>query len=141
MKKRLLNHFMECCNGFYMSISIPLRDSAVSFQTAVTTIRSSQTVYRNLRPTSYASLAKNKSSTTPLPSSSSGKIDGKTCAYCQKQGHIREGCFLWLDTPDGSNWAAKHPEKAEKTRRLQERLRRWKGNGRKPNSSRKQKSD
>ncbi|KAF5192915.1 hypothetical protein FRX31_017498, partial [Thalictrum thalictroides] len=137
MKKRLLAHFIECCDGFYMSISIPLRDSSVTFQTAVTTLRSSQMVYRNLRPASYAALAKNNSGSSPIVSSPPKKPGGKTCAYCQKLGHLREGCFLWLDTPDGSSWAAKHPEKAAKTRKLQQRFRRWKGKGRESNSGKK----
>ena len=46
----------------------------------------------------------------------------KRCAHCKRKGHLRESCFLWLDTPDGSKWAAKNPEKAAKTRKLQMKL-------------------
>ncbi|KAF5183159.1 hypothetical protein FRX31_027254, partial [Thalictrum thalictroides] len=55
-----------------------------------------------------------------MPSSTPSNV--KKCAHCKRKGHLRESCFLWLDTPDGSKWAAKNPEKAAKTRALQKKL-------------------
>ena len=44
MKKRILGHFIKCCGCFYMSTIISLRDSNISFQSAVSSIRASQSV-------------------------------------------------------------------------------------------------
>ncbi|VDB88003.1 Bgt-20161, partial [Blumeria graminis f. sp. tritici] len=35
---------------------------------------------------------------------------------------MREGCFLWMDTPDGSKWASKNPEKAKKAMMIREKI-------------------
>ena len=96
-----------------MSTVISLKDPSISFQAAVTSIRSSQEVYRELHPPSLVAL-------TLGNSSSPNKL--KVCAFCNKKNHVRENCFLWLDTPDGSKWAAKNPDKVAKTRALQKRL-------------------
>ncbi|KAI0991883.1 hypothetical protein K3495_g16304, partial [Podosphaera aphanis] len=50
----------------------------------------------------------------------------KKCAHCNRSGHIREACFHWIETPDGTKWAAKNPEKAAKVRKLREQMKnRW----------------
>ena len=59
VKKRVLSHFIKCCNGFYMSLVVPLRDSTVTLQSAVSSIRSSQEVYRQLHAPSVVALASN----------------------------------------------------------------------------------
>ena len=118
VKKRVLSHFIKCCNGFYMSLVVPLRDSTVTLQSAVSSIRSSQEVYRQLHAPSVVALASNMDN-FKKPGS---KTTGKVCAYCKGTKHVRESCFLWLDTPEGSKWASKNPEKAAKTRELQKRL-------------------
>ncbi|KAI0999297.1 hypothetical protein K3495_g8899 [Podosphaera aphanis] len=46
---------------------------------------------------------------------------GKTCAFCKHLNHTRETCFAWLDTPDGTKWAAKNPPKADVALRLKEK--------------------
>ncbi|KAI0992659.1 hypothetical protein K3495_g15526, partial [Podosphaera aphanis] len=124
VKKRILSHFVKCCGGFYMSTVIPLRDSTITLQTAVSSLRTSQTVYRELHPIPLVALV----SDDQITDQSSSHIPGKerTCAYCNRRGHLRESCFLWLDTPDGSKWASKNPEKAKKSRMLQEKIRRKK---------------
>ncbi|KAI1003371.1 hypothetical protein K3495_g4836 [Podosphaera aphanis] len=111
MKKRALSHFIKCCGGFYMSTVIPLKDPAITLHSAIGSIRASQSVYRELHPASFAALTTTE----------------KVRAFCKGKKHVRENCFLWLDTPDGSKWAAKNPEKAAKTRALQKRLGRGKG--------------
>ncbi|KHJ33598.1 hypothetical protein EV44_g3249 [Erysiphe necator] len=50
----------------------------------------------------------------------------KSCAYCKKRGHLRERCFLWLETPDGTKWAAKNPYEADKIRKFRDKLARRK---------------
>ncbi|KHJ35971.1 hypothetical protein EV44_g3455 [Erysiphe necator] len=56
MKKRLLGHFIKCYNGFYMSTVISLRDPTITFQVAVSLIRASQEVYKELHPPSIVVL-------------------------------------------------------------------------------------
>lgn len=124
MKKRVLTHFIKCCGGFYMSTVIPLKDSAITFQSAVTSLRASQSVYKELHSTSIVALAGHGNSSNP----SSYPKNPKSCAHCKRRGHLRENCFIWLDTPDGSKWAAKNPEKAAKTKRLREKLNKKKNN-------------
>lgn len=133
MKKRLLSHFSRCCGGFYMSVSIPLRSPEVSFTAAVTSIRAAQSVYQELHPTSVVALLKNEeeNGSTKSPDTS----EKKQCAYCKRSGHIREACFKWLNTPDGSKWAAKNPEKAARTRSLQKRLQQRRHTGSEPELS------
>ncbi|VDB89757.1 Bgt-20575, partial [Blumeria graminis f. sp. tritici] len=59
----------------------------------------------------------------------------KQCAYCKRSGRIREACFKWLNTPDGSKWAAKNPEKAARTRSLKKRLQQRRHTGSEPELS------
>ena len=118
IKKRILNHFMKCSGGFYMSTAISLMDASVSLQSSLAAIRASQGVYQELNPTSIVALVQDSGS------DSSSKV--RICAHCNRRGHLRESCFLWLDTPDGTKWAAKNPQKATKIRKLQEKLARRK---------------
>lgn len=120
MKKRILGHFIKCCGGFYMSTAISLRDPSITLQAAIASIRASQTVYQELHQAPVVAIAQNVSNNRP-----NGK--GKTCAHCKRNGHLRESCFLWLETPDGTKWAAKNPEKAAKSMRIKERLSHRKG--------------
>lgn len=103
VKKRLLSHFIKCCSSFYMSTVVSLRDPSITFESAISSIRESQSVYRELNPPSIIALAsedKYKSYKSPITSDKNGKK--KTCAHCRRRGHIRESCFLWLETADGS---------------------------------------
>ena len=114
MKKRILAHFQKCCDGFFISIIIPLKDPDVSLTKTLNTIRSSQETYRELQPHPVIVMAKiDKSSTntygSPSSPSSLGINESRSCAHCHKENHVRERCFLWLDTPDGTKWAAKNP--------------------------------
>lgn len=123
MKKRIVGHFIKCCGGFYMSTVISLRDMNISFQSTIASIRASQEVYRELHQAPVVALIqepKNNPSTAK-------KV--KSCAYCKRRGHLRESCFLWIDTPDGSKWAAKNPEKLAKVRKLQKKSFSQKGKG------------
>ena len=120
MKTRIISHFMTCCSGFFMSLVVPMRDQTVSFNSVVSSIRASQSVYRQLHPSPTIALvnqSRERDSTLNL-----AHKDKKKCAYCSKTNHVRDNCFLWLDTPEGSRWAAKNPEKAARTRALQKRL-------------------
>lgn len=76
IKKKVLSHFIKCCGGFYMSLVVPLKDPAITLQSAVTSIRSSQEVYRQLHTTSMVALANNNSS----PSKNASPQKSKVCA-------------------------------------------------------------
>ncbi|KAI0995141.1 hypothetical protein K3495_g13040 [Podosphaera aphanis] len=117
MKKRILSHFIKCCGGFYMSTVISLRDPTITLQSAVASIRASQAVYRDLHPTPVVALVDMGNNY-----SSAKSAEVKRCAHCERRGHLRESCFLWLDTADGSKWASKNPEKAAKARKLQAKI-------------------
>lgn len=96
-KKRILSHFIKCCNGFYLSTAISLRDPAITLQAIISSIRASQSVFRELHPDPTVALAQdigNNDDASPL------KI--KSCSYCKKRGHLRERYFLSLETPDGT---------------------------------------
>ncbi|KAI0992523.1 hypothetical protein K3495_g15662, partial [Podosphaera aphanis] len=131
MKSRLLNHFDNYRDGYYSGAVTVLRnDLSASFSYTVDSLRNTQSNYIRQHPNQVISLATGNggkgSSQTPKK---------KTCAYCHWSGHVREACFKWLDTPDGSKWAAKNPEKAAKTRKLKEMLgKKGKGNGKNANS-------
>lgn len=73
-------------------------------------MRESQRNYLKHNETAVANLAKAENS---LPEK--GK---RTCAYCGRKNHIRDTCFEWLDTHEGSKWAAKNPAKASKALKL-----------------------
>ena len=122
MKKRLVSHFIKCCRGFFMSIVVTLKDPSISFQSAVSSIRASQEVYREIHPTPIIALVGEQDGGDPEPI----PYNIKTCAYCKRRGHIRERCFLWLETPDGTKWAAKNPREAAAARKLQEKVARRK---------------
>ncbi|KAI0992156.1 hypothetical protein K3495_g16030, partial [Podosphaera aphanis] len=92
-------------------------------QSAVTSIRATQVVYRELHLAPVVALVNNIKNNSSSPNSS---VRNKKCAHCIRQGHLREECFLWIDTPDGSKWASKNPEKAKKIRIVQEKARRRK---------------
>ena len=130
MKKRILSHFIKCCGGFFMSTVISLKDPTVTLQSAITSIRDSQAVYRELHPTPYiAFLNSNKTEKSSHEPSYAGP---KRCAHCNRKGHVRESCFVWLETPDGTKWAAKNPKKAAKTLKLKEKLSRKKSTAKRP---------
>ncbi|KAI0998364.1 hypothetical protein K3495_g9830 [Podosphaera aphanis] len=92
-KNRLLGHFDKHYNGYYFNH-----------------LRTTQSGYKQSHPVLFVALSKGDESKKP---SSSKK---KSCSYCKRRSHTRNSCFLCLDTPDGSNWAAKNPEKAAKNR-------------------------
>ncbi|KAI0995828.1 hypothetical protein K3495_g12351 [Podosphaera aphanis] len=73
--------------------------------------------YRDLHPTPVVALVDMGNNY-----SSAKSAEVKRCAHCKRRGHLRESCFLWLDTADGSKWAAKNPEKAAKIRKLQAKI-------------------
>lgn len=93
-----------------MSLSIPLKDPTVSLQTVVSTIRSSQPVYRNSYTKPNVAIAKSDHDKSVARNILSDSRD-KVCANCQNWNHMGEGRFLLLGTLDGAKWAAKHPEK------------------------------
>lgn len=121
MKKLVLTHFQRCCKGFYLPIVVPLKDPSITFHNSINSIRSAQSTYRELYPVAMVALADKSSNIQPTSNYTLAKIP-KVCAYCKKKNHLRESCFLWLDTPDGSKWAAKNPQKAAKTRKMQKKL-------------------
>ncbi|KAI0994247.1 hypothetical protein K3495_g13935 [Podosphaera aphanis] len=107
-KNRLLSHFDSYRDGHYIGAIAVLRlDQSISFEKAVETIRSTQTSYLRTETTNFA-----------------GNVtaDERTCAYCHSKKHIRETCFLWLETPDGTKWVAKNLVKAAKAQKLKEKF-------------------
>lgn len=110
--------------GFYMLTVITLKDPAITFQSAVASIRASQATFRELHPAPMIALVNEKRENN---SRSNASLKKKTCTHCGRLGHLREECFIWLDTPDGSKWASKNPEKARKVRMMKEKSRRRKG--------------
>ncbi|KAI0997101.1 hypothetical protein K3495_g11087 [Podosphaera aphanis] len=107
-----------------MSTVISLKNTGINLQSAITSIRASQAVYRDFHPLPMIALLNNEKGSNSSSSPAVNKT--KTCAYCKRRGHLREACFLWMDTPDRSEWASKNPEKAKKARILQEKLKRRK---------------
>ncbi|KAF5177713.1 hypothetical protein FRX31_032700 [Thalictrum thalictroides] len=123
-KNRLLGHFDNYSSGYYSGAVTVLRlDETVQFDAAVTSLRASQDSYKQTHLSNHINLAQESKSGQPPKK--------KKCAYCHRSNHIRETCFLWIDTPDGSKWAAKNPEKAAKVRKLKEKY----GNPLKENKS------
>ncbi|KAI1001558.1 hypothetical protein K3495_g6644 [Podosphaera aphanis] len=118
MKNRILDHFDGYRDGHYSGTATMLRnDPNVTFFDAVNSLRASQVNYKRNHPDQVIAFAQgDRKADAPL---STNKV--KTCAHCKRKGHIRESCFIWLDTPDGSKWAAKNPEKAAKVRKLKEK--------------------
>ncbi|KAI0993753.1 hypothetical protein K3495_g14431 [Podosphaera aphanis] len=93
-KNRLLTHFDECCDRKYSGTVTVLRlDSFLSFEAAVNALRSTQVGLAQEKINDHRSI---------------------TCAHSKRKGHVRESCFSWIDTPDGTKWAAKNPQKAAK---------------------------
>ncbi|KAI0998594.1 hypothetical protein K3495_g9602 [Podosphaera aphanis] len=109
-KNRLLSHFDSYRDGHHSGAVTVLRlDRSISFEKAVETIRSTQTSYLRTETTNFA-----------------GNVtaDERTCAYCHshRKKHTRETCSLWLETPDGTKWAAKNPAKVAKAQKLKEKF-------------------
>jgi hypothetical protein len=52
-----------------------------------------------------------------------GKPTGgdRECWHCGSQDHIRTSCSDWLETPEGTKWAAKNPSKASKVPKEKEK--------------------
>lgn len=133
MKKRMLNHFIKYCGELYMSTIITLKDPKISLEATVLAIRASQAAYQELHPTLMIALVIHKPGNNPTPTKASPKR--KNCAHCGRMGHLREECFIWLDTLDASKWGAKNSEKARKIRMMQEKV--WQTGGKGPNKRRK----
>ncbi|RKF65294.1 hypothetical protein OnM2_010023, partial [Erysiphe neolycopersici] len=109
MKSRLLNHFDNYKDGYFSGAVTVLRnDQSMSFFQTIDSLRTTQTSYKRQHPNHMISLVTSKECQEP---SNSNK---KNCAHCKKSGHIREACFLCIETPDGTKWAVKNPEMAAK---------------------------
>lgn len=114
----LLDHFDYCSNGqFSGSVTSLRRDKSCTFSQAVNSLRSTEATIKSRQSGPSAAFlstpAKLQSIPDPISSSSSYSPNkDKTCAHCHRKGHTRDTCFLWISTPDGTKWAAKHPEKA-----------------------------
>ncbi|KHJ32642.1 hypothetical protein EV44_g3665 [Erysiphe necator] len=102
-KNRLLNHFNQIKDGRYSGCVSSLRLNAqLSFEDCVNSLRSTQGNIKRFEVKIEPSIMLARGPDSPRL---------KVCAHCKK-GHIRESCFIWIDTPDGSKWAAKNPGKA-----------------------------
>ncbi|KAI0991499.1 hypothetical protein K3495_g16688, partial [Podosphaera aphanis] len=111
MKSRLLNHFDNYRDGYYSGAVTVLRnDVLTSFSQTIDSLRTTQSSYKRHHPEHIVSLV------TEGKDQESSKAKVKKCAHCNRSGHIREACFHWIETPDGTKWAAKNPEKAAKVR-------------------------
>lgn len=112
-KSLLLQHFEKIGNGFFGgSISYLRTTDSVSFLDTVNTLRDSQLSYKKQNQIAKVNLLKNIDS-NPTE---------RCCAFCGRKNHTREVCFSWVETPEGSKWAAKNPEKAAKIERLRQRF-------------------
>lgn len=112
-KSLLLQHFEKIGNGFFSgSVSYLRTTDSVSFLDTVNTLRDSQLSYKKQNEIARINLLKNNEF---IPA-------GKCCAFCGRKGHTREVCFKWIETPEGSKWASKNPEKAAKVERLRQRF-------------------
>ncbi|KAI1005435.1 hypothetical protein K3495_g2784 [Podosphaera aphanis] len=119
MKSRLLNHFDRTNDGYFCgTITVLRNDPSISFSGAVNSLRATQQNYDSRRLNPITSLM-NDEDMGLVTKSSDHK--GKLCNFCNRTNHTRETCFAWLDTPDGSKWASRNPEKAAKTLRLKEK--------------------
>lgn len=86
MKKWLLNHFLKCFGGFYMSKLICLNDQKISFQSAVSSIRTSQKVYWGLQLAPIIALLEKGHSEVLSTFKPPQTI--KNYAYCKRRGHL-----------------------------------------------------
>ncbi|VDB93191.1 Bgt-20801 [Blumeria graminis f. sp. tritici] len=104
-KNRLLNYFDSCCDGRYSgSVTVLKLDKSLTFSDAVNSLRSTQeNSKRHFLPIEPV---------VALTNGPNLKLRTTVCAHCHRKGHTREFCFIWLDTPDGTKWAAKNPAKA-----------------------------
>ena len=124
MKGYLLDFVDTCCGGYFAGSVTTLRNNTdCSFAGAVQSFRSTQANYVGHNPLPSVSLVYGNRGPGAPPADNSSNISvnphkGKTCGHCGRINHIRETCFLWLKTPDGSKWAAKNPEKAAIIRSL-----------------------
>lgn len=110
-KNRLLKHFETEANGFYGgTVSYLKLNHTINFAETVNVMKESQRNYLKQKETAIVSLAKAENS---FP-----ERNKRTCAYCGRKNHIRDTCFEWLDTNEGSKWATKNPEKASKALKL-----------------------
>lgn len=110
-KNRLLKHFETEANGFYGgTVSFLKLNHTVNFAETVNVMRESQRNYLKQNEMAIANLAK--------VGNNSPDENKKSCAYCGRKNHIRDSCFEWLDTVEGSKWAAKNPSKASKAMKL-----------------------
>ncbi|KAI1004980.1 hypothetical protein K3495_g3240 [Podosphaera aphanis] len=119
MKSRLLGHLDRCCDGYFSGTVTVLRnDNSISFSGAVSLLRATQASYENQFSNGAVSLVRENINNPQSPSPREQRI----CAFCNRKNHTRETCFLWIDTPDGSKWAAKNPQKASIALKLKERF-------------------
>lgn len=105
-KNRLLNHFDQIKDGRYSGcVSVLRLNTLLSFEDCVNALRSTQGSIKRFEI---------KTEPTILLTKGDGSPQAKVCAHCKRKGHIRESCFVWIDTPEGSKWATKNPGKASK---------------------------
>ena len=99
MKSRILDYFDGYRDGHYSGTATILKnDPKITFLDAVNSLRLNQINYKRSHPDQVIALAQeDRKVNAPSPPS---KI--KTCAHCRRKGHIRESCFVWIDTPDSS---------------------------------------
>ncbi|KAI1003733.1 hypothetical protein K3495_g4471 [Podosphaera aphanis] len=124
MKNRILDHFDGYQSGHYSGAVTELRNyRKITFSAAVKSLRATQSNYRRAHPEPVIAFAKQYKN---VPGPSLHPATTKICAHCKRKGHIRETCFVSLETPDGTKWAAKNPEKATKVRMMKEKFRKKK---------------
>ncbi|RKF83496.1 hypothetical protein GcM3_012019 [Golovinomyces cichoracearum] len=100
-KKWIVYHFQKCCNGFFMSIIIPLKDPEVTLTKTLNTIRSSQANYRELQPTPVIALTKADKFSANISNhmsfshpSSLAVNERRSCAFCHKENHKYNKYYL-----------------------------------------------
>ena len=108
-KSRLLRHFESTSNGYYGGVVAYLKlNPTITFSQSVNTLREAQSGLNRRHEAATVAHVKQIERDGPHRSR-------RTCAYCNGTNHVRESCFDWIETPDGTKWASKNPSKAAKT--------------------------
>ncbi|KHJ31258.1 putative powdery mildew-specific hypothetical protein [Erysiphe necator] len=101
-KNRLLKHFEGEGNGFYGgTVSFLKLNHTINFAETVNMLRENQRNYKKQNQVAVVNLAK--------PGNITPQKIKRNCAYCGRTNHIRDSCFEWLETAEGTMWAAKNP--------------------------------
>ncbi|KAI0997008.1 Retrovirus-related Pol polyprotein from transposon TNT 1-94 [Podosphaera aphanis] len=105
-KSRLLRYFESTSNGYYGGVVACLKlNSSTTFSQSVNILREAQSGLNRQHEAATVAHVKDSDRGEPYRPK-------RTCAFCRGTNHVRESCFDWIETPDGTRWASKNPSKA-----------------------------